>query len=141
MAFSVWDVPERAIGVGAVYAAIRAHGSMDVGLPPGANFFLFSDFAQGIKALRGAGFDSPTVRQAPQVWRIDDPDSLFDKIVGSSVACRDDASRAEPLCEAGHKRCATRESNRVQTWYLFRASNALVNDNLAASYCGRFTMY
>jgi SAM-dependent methyltransferase len=85
IAFSVWDVPERAIGVGAVYAAIRVHGSMDVSLPPGPNFFLFSDREQSIKALRSAGFDSPTVRQAPQVWRLDDPDSLFDKIVGSSV--------------------------------------------------------
>ena len=85
VAFSVWDMPERAIGVGAVYAAIRAHGTMDVGLPPGPNFFLFSDPEQSIKAMRSAGFDSPTVRQAPQVWRIDDPDSLFDKIAGSSV--------------------------------------------------------
>jgi SAM-dependent methyltransferase len=85
IAFSVWDAPERAIGVGAVYAAIRVHGSMDVGLPPGPNLFLFSDPERSLNALRSAGFDSPTVRQAPQVWRIDDPDSLFDKIAGSSV--------------------------------------------------------
>jgi hypothetical protein len=85
VAFSVWDVPERAIGVGAVYAAIRAHGSMDVGLPTGPNFFLFSDPEQSIKALRDAGFDSPAVRQVPQVWRIADPDMLFDMIAGSSV--------------------------------------------------------
>jgi SAM-dependent methyltransferase len=85
VAFSVWDVPERAIGVGAVYAAIRAYGSMDVGLPTGPSFFLFSDPEQSIKALLGAGFDSPTVRQAPQVWRIADPNELFDMIAGSSV--------------------------------------------------------
>ena len=85
VAFSVWDVPERAIGVGAVYAAIRTHGSMDVGLPAGPSFFLFSDPEQSIKALHDAGFDSPTVRQVPQVWRIADPDKLFDMIAGSSV--------------------------------------------------------
>lgn len=85
VAFSVWDAPERAIGVGAVYAAVRTHGSMDVGLPAGPNFFLFSDPEESIKALRAAGFDSPTVRQAPQIWRIADPDSLFDMIAGSSV--------------------------------------------------------
>lgn len=85
VAFSVWDIPERAIGVGAIYMAVRAHGSLDVGLPAGPNFFLFSDAEHSIKALRDAGFDSPVVRQAPQIWRLDDPDSLFDKIAGSSV--------------------------------------------------------
>jgi SAM-dependent methyltransferase len=85
MAFSIWDVPERAVGIGAVYAAIRAHGSMEVGLPVGPNFFLFSDPVRSIGALRGAGFDSPMVRQVSQVWRLDDPDSLFDRIAGSSV--------------------------------------------------------
>jgi ubiquinone/menaquinone biosynthesis C-methylase UbiE len=34
VAFTVWDTPERAVAVGALYAAVRAHGSMDVGLPP-----------------------------------------------------------------------------------------------------------
>ena len=43
VAFTVWDTPEHAVVFGAVYAAIRAHGSMDVGLPAGPNFFLFSD--------------------------------------------------------------------------------------------------
>jgi ubiquinone/menaquinone biosynthesis C-methylase UbiE len=85
VAFSVWDVPERAIGIGAVYGAIQAHGSMDIGLPTGPNFFLFSDPEQSIEALSRAGFVSPSVRQAPQVWRIADPDKLFDMIAGSSV--------------------------------------------------------
>jgi ubiquinone/menaquinone biosynthesis C-methylase UbiE len=85
VAFSVWDVPERTIGFGAVYAAIRAHGSMDVGLPAGPNFFLFSDPEQSIKALRSAGFDSPTVRQTPQVWRIADSDKLFNMVAASTV--------------------------------------------------------
>jgi ubiquinone/menaquinone biosynthesis C-methylase UbiE len=85
VAFSVWDIPERAIGIGAVYAAIRAHGSMEVGLPAGPNFFLFSDPKQSIEALSRAGFVSPSVRQAPQVWRIAEPDKLFDMIAGSSV--------------------------------------------------------
>lgn len=85
VAFSVWDVPERAVGIGAIYTAIRAHGSMDVGLPAGPNFFLFSDAVQSIKALRNAGFDSPSVRQAPQVWRISDTHKLLDMIAQSSV--------------------------------------------------------
>lgn len=77
VAFSVRDTPERAVVFGAVYAAIRAHGSMDVGIPAGPNFFLFSSAEQSINALRGAGFDLPTFRQVPQVWCVSDPDELF----------------------------------------------------------------
>ncbi len=85
IAFAVWDVPERTVGFGAVYAAIRAHGSLDVGLPVGPNFFLFSDPERSIEALRNAGFVSPAVRQVPQVWRIADPDQLFDIVSRSTV--------------------------------------------------------
>ena len=41
IAFTVWD--KSAVGFGAVYAAIRAHGSLDVGLPTGPNFFFLSE--------------------------------------------------------------------------------------------------
>lgn len=85
VAFSVWDVAERAIGLGAVYAAIRAHGSLDVGLPAGPNFFLFSNPEQSIQSLRDAGFDAASVRCVPQVWRIDDADNLFDMMMAGTV--------------------------------------------------------
>jgi ubiquinone/menaquinone biosynthesis C-methylase UbiE len=85
IAFSVWDMPERAMGFGAVYSAIRAHGSMDVGLPAGPNFFLFSSAEQSLDALRRAGFEAPTFRQAPQVWRLADPDELFAVLEAGTV--------------------------------------------------------
>jgi len=77
LAFTVWDIPERAVGFGAVYAAIRAHGTLDVGLPAGPNFFLFSAANFTMKALLHAGFVSPSFRQVPQVWTMSDPDQLF----------------------------------------------------------------
>jgi len=83
--FTVWDAPERAIGFGAVYAAIRAYGSMDVGLPAGPNFFQFSDPAQCINALQSAGFVSPQCRQVPQMWRFSAPDQLFDALAQGTV--------------------------------------------------------
>jgi SAM-dependent methyltransferase len=85
VAFSVWDVPERAVGFGALYAAVRAHGSMDVGLPAGPDFFLFSDPDQSARALLGAGFVSPSCRQVPQVWRMAAPDKLFEVVAESTV--------------------------------------------------------
>lgn len=85
LAFTVWDIPERALGFGAVYEAIRAHGSMDVGLPAGPNFFLFSDPEQSTKALLKAGFVSPSCRQVPQVWRVSDPDEIFEVVTQGTV--------------------------------------------------------
>ncbi len=85
VAFTVWDSPERAVAFGAVYAAVRAHGSMDVGLPAGPNFFLFSDPKQSSEALLRAGFASPRSHQVPQVWRVSDPDRIFEVITEGSV--------------------------------------------------------
>ena len=85
VAFTVWDVPERAVAFGAVYAAVRAHGSLDVGLPMGPNFFLFSDPEESAKALATAGFISPSFSQVPQVWRVSDPDEVFNVIAETSV--------------------------------------------------------
>lgn len=85
VAFTVWDTPERAVALGAVYAAVRAHGSLDVGLPAGPNFFLFSDPEQSTKALLSAGFVLPSCRQVPQVWRVSDPDKVFEGIAEGSV--------------------------------------------------------
>jgi ubiquinone/menaquinone biosynthesis C-methylase UbiE len=85
VAFAVWDVPERAVGFGAVYVAVRAHGSMDVGLPVGPNFFFFSDPEQSTKALRDAGFVSPSCNRVPQVWRLSYPDELFEVVTEGSV--------------------------------------------------------
>ena len=85
MAFTVWDIPERSVVFGAVYVAVRAHGSMDIGLPAGPNFFLFSDPEQSAKALLAAGFVAPSCRQVPQVWRVSDPDKVFQSISEGSV--------------------------------------------------------
>jgi ubiquinone/menaquinone biosynthesis C-methylase UbiE len=84
-AFTVWDLPENVVGLGAVYDAIRAHGSMNVGLPVGPNFFLFSSAEHSTKALLDAGFEAPTFRQVPQTWRGTDPDELFDMVARGTV--------------------------------------------------------
>jgi hypothetical protein len=80
VAFTVWDVPERAAGFGALYGAIQAHGSLDVGLPVGPNFFLFSEKESSMNALLRAGFVSPSFRQVPQTWHMSDPDQLFEMV-------------------------------------------------------------
>jgi ubiquinone/menaquinone biosynthesis C-methylase UbiE len=85
IAFSVWDAPERTIGLGAVHAAIRGHGTLETGLPVGPNFWIFSDATQAREALRDAGFASPTVRTVPQSWTLADPDHLFQLVHEGTV--------------------------------------------------------
>jgi ubiquinone/menaquinone biosynthesis C-methylase UbiE len=85
IAFSVWGPPQRAVAFGALYEAVRAYGTMDVGLPVGPNFFLFSDSAQSARALSKAGFASPSHREVWQVWRVSDPDELFEVMITGTV--------------------------------------------------------
>ena len=85
IAFSVWASPQEAVGFGIIYGAVQAHGRMDVPLPPGPNFFLFSDPAQCERSLHMAGFRSATVVKVPQVWRVASPDVPFEAIMKGTV--------------------------------------------------------
>ena len=75
--FTVWDKPEKAIGLGIVLRAIQTHGNMNVPLPPGPPFFRFSDPEECSQALRQAGFVTPNVVGVPQVLRLKSPEALF----------------------------------------------------------------
>ena len=52
VAFTVWDVPERAVGFGVIYAAVRAHDSMDVWLPIGPIFSVQKSRSEHERASR-----------------------------------------------------------------------------------------
>lgn len=85
LAFTVYDVPERAIGFGAVYQAVQAHGSMSVGLPQGPNFFLLSDPVESRRRLEAAGFVDVEVRTVSQIWCPPTPDAAIDAILQGTV--------------------------------------------------------
>jgi len=85
LAFTVYDAPERAVGFGAVYLAVQAHGSMSVGLPQGPNYFLLSDPAESRRRLEAAGFVSVEVKAVPQTWCPATPDAAIDAILQGTV--------------------------------------------------------
>ena len=85
IAFTVWDMPNRAIGFGIVLAAIQKYGDLNVPIPPGPPFFRFSDARESERALTAAGFVDIAVTQVPQVWRLSSPDGLFDVMYNGSV--------------------------------------------------------
>jgi ubiquinone/menaquinone biosynthesis C-methylase UbiE len=84
-AFTVWDGPDKVVGFGAIYEAIRTHGTLEVGLPVGPNFFLFSDPAQSQRVLQAVGFTSPSITSVPQVWDVAAPEQVFDATLQGSV--------------------------------------------------------
>ncbi len=84
-AFTAWEAPQKTIAFGAVYGAVQALGTMNVELPPGPNFFLFSNPEQCEQALTQAGFVSPTVKSLPLVLRVPNADMVFDGIAGGTV--------------------------------------------------------
>ncbi len=78
IAFTVWAVPEKAVGFGMVLKAVGAYGKLDVPIPPGPPFFRFSDADESSRALRDAGFSDPEVREVSQTWHIPLPETPFD---------------------------------------------------------------
>jgi hypothetical protein len=58
---------------------------MNIGLPQGPNFFLFSDPAESTKRLAAAGFGSIKIITQPQVWRLTSPDDAIEAVLQGSV--------------------------------------------------------
>jgi len=83
--FTVWARPEEAVGFRIVLDAVARHGDPNVSLPAGPPFFRFSDPQECMRALREAGFVTPSVVQVPQVWRLGSLDALFENMQGSTV--------------------------------------------------------
>jgi SAM-dependent methyltransferase len=84
-AFTVWDVPERAVAFGIVLRAIQVHGDLNVQIPPGPPFFRFSNAAESTHLLGDLGFSDLRVTSIPQVWRLADAGDLFDFMYNGSV--------------------------------------------------------
>ena len=85
IAFTVWDLPERAIGHGIVQRAIQQNGNLHAPIPAGPPFFRFSDPDESKRTLSSLGFVDPTVTRVDQLWRLTSADALFDIMYNSSV--------------------------------------------------------
>ena len=84
-AFTAWARPEDTIGFDIVLRAVEAYGEPRIELPEGPPFFRFSDPAECVRELIGAGFANPTVVKVPQIWRLPTGEALFDIMRSSTV--------------------------------------------------------
>jgi SAM-dependent methyltransferase len=85
VAFTVWALPERAVGFGMVLDALQIHGKLDVGLPPSPPFFRFSDPEECMRVLAGAGFVDPRVEEVEQTWHLVLPETPLDGLLHGGV--------------------------------------------------------
>jgi SAM-dependent methyltransferase len=85
VAFTVWDTPDKAIGMGIVVEAIQKLGNLNVPIPPGPPFFRFSDPEESRRTLINAGFINVTFAHVPQLWRLPSADALFEVMLHGSV--------------------------------------------------------
>ena len=73
-----WQPAERAAAFGVIMGAIRAHGRLDVPIPPGPPFDQFSDPARCHDGLTMAGFEDVRVEPLELSWRVASGEALFD---------------------------------------------------------------
>jgi SAM-dependent methyltransferase len=84
-AYASWGEPSRCVGFSMVYDAVRAHGTLDVGLPPGPNFFGYGDVNYAHDLLGRAGFTAISTKEVPLTWRTSSPDTVVEGLSTGTV--------------------------------------------------------
>jgi SAM-dependent methyltransferase len=95
-AFTVWALPEQTKAFGAVLAAVAEHGTLDVGLPEGPNFFRHADADAAGQAVRAAGFDAVQVSTVDQTWELTGEDDAFEAILTGTARTAALLQRQDP---------------------------------------------
>jgi SAM-dependent methyltransferase len=88
VAVSVWDRETPNNGFGLVYAAVRAHGNLNVPLPHGADFFQFGTPDKMRAALTETGFTDVQAAFVPQDWRVKSGDQIMQAVLKGAVRSR-----------------------------------------------------
>src|SRR6185437_10720253 len=84
----VWESTTPHNGFGLVYAAVRAHGNLNVPLPHGADFFQFGTEAKMSAALAETGFADVKAAYLPQDWRVRSADQVLQAVLKGAVRSR-----------------------------------------------------
>jgi SAM-dependent methyltransferase len=85
LAFTVWAVPDQAVGFGMVLQAIEEFGTLEVALPEGPPFFRFSSVEECRRSLDAAGFSDAGVQLLPLTWRLSSADAVFEALSRGGV--------------------------------------------------------
>lgn len=95
-AYASWCEASKCVGFSMVYDAVRAHGTLDVGLPPGPNFFGYGDVSYAKDLLGRAGFADIAAKEVPLVWRAPTPEFIIEALAGGTVRAAATLKRQSP---------------------------------------------
>lgn len=88
IAISVWDSTTPNNGFGMIYAAVGAHGSFDVQLPHGPDFFQFGTEEKMEAALAEIGFSDVEAVLSDQVWHVGSVEEILAALRTGTVRAR-----------------------------------------------------
>jgi ubiquinone/menaquinone biosynthesis C-methylase UbiE len=88
VAVSVWDSTTPNNGFGMIYAAVRAHGSLDVPVPHGPDYFQFSTEEKMRGALTEIGFSHVETAFVDQRWRVQSATQILEAMRSGTVRAR-----------------------------------------------------
>jgi SAM-dependent methyltransferase len=87
-AYTVWAQPEHVVAMGALLRAVRTHGTTDLRIPPGPDFFALSEPTRSQDLLRAAGFENTRIEFVPQVWRVTAVEDVLETFQHATVRMR-----------------------------------------------------
>ena len=88
VAISVWDNTTPTNGFGMIYAAVRAHGTLDVSLPHGPDYFQFSTRDKMVAALKEVGLLNIETTFVDQRWHVGSAAGMLEAMRTGTVRAR-----------------------------------------------------
>jgi SAM-dependent methyltransferase len=85
LAFTVWAPPPRSPAFAAVFDGVAQHGTLDVGLPHGPDFFRYTDPKVAVHDLVAAGLADISVVDVAQVWELPTAAAAVDGFLHGTV--------------------------------------------------------
>jgi SAM-dependent methyltransferase len=98
LAFTVWAAPPRSPTFAAVLGALARHGTLDVGLPTGPDFFRYTDPATATHDLTAAGFVEVSSTIVAQTWEVPTADHAVDALLHGTVRTAACSPGNQPVC-------------------------------------------
>ena len=88
VAISVWDSTTPNNGFGLIYVAVRAHGTMNIPIPHGPDYFQFSTDEKMRAALTEVGLTKVGAMRVDQHWNVKSASQYMDAMRGGTVRAR-----------------------------------------------------
>lgn len=84
-AYASWRDAARCVAFSMVAEIVREHGALDVGLPPGPDYYRCGDPEEARAMLVRAGFDAVTTTEIPMAWHAPSAEAVIEAVSTGTV--------------------------------------------------------